>query len=264
METTTPRARLVGQMQLDRQALLDMLREDYDTDWRVPEDCSDNELMVEVMGRLCYLSFGTDLNDNITRVRDGNATYVEHLIRSGHGSVLEHAWTSWVFVDVSRVLTHELVRHRAGTAVSQESGRFVRPAAGVRAWVPSIMRRTPALEARYVASLAQGEALWRDLLTLAEGELGALADLPFSERKELTSAARRVLPEGRANQIGWSANFRTLRHVISERTAQGAEEEIRLLFDDVARQCVTRWPHAFGDLVRAEDGTWGPTWRWKV
>lgn len=42
------------------------------------------------------------------------------------GSVIEHHVTNWIFADVSRVFTHELVRHRVGTAFSQESLRYVR------------------------------------------------------------------------------------------------------------------------------------------
>ena len=38
-------------------------------------------------------------------------------INSGHNSVLEHLPLTWVIEDVSRALTHQLVRHQFGVAV---------------------------------------------------------------------------------------------------------------------------------------------------
>ena len=91
--------------------------------------------IVEVMGRGCYKSFGTELNPNITRVREDNPTYLKNIIDIGHGSVLEHGWVSFMICDTSRVVTHELVRHRAGTAISQESLRFLR-LEDMGLWIP--------------------------------------------------------------------------------------------------------------------------------
>jgi len=59
-------------------------------------------------------------------VRSDRREYFENLLRSAHGSVLEHAGYSFALRNVSRVFTHELVRHRAGSAFSQESLRYVR------------------------------------------------------------------------------------------------------------------------------------------
>ena len=55
----------------------------------------------------------------------GNKAYIGHLLEVGHGSVLEHAVFNLLFTGVSRSLTHELVRHRAGFGFSQLSQRFV-------------------------------------------------------------------------------------------------------------------------------------------
>src|SRR2546423_9488226 len=51
--------------------------------------------------------------------------YLENIKKQGHGSVLEHANYSLLLEGVSRSLTHELVRHRAGFAYSQLSQRYV-------------------------------------------------------------------------------------------------------------------------------------------
>ena len=59
--------------------------------------------------------------------------------------------------------------------------------------------------------------------------------MPFHVKKEVTSALRRLAPTGLSTDIIWTANVRTLRHVIEMRTAEGAEEELRLVFDKIAR-----------------------------
>jgi thymidylate synthase (FAD) len=85
--------------------------------------------LAELAGRRCYLSFGTredGLNPNVVKIREDQEAYIANILSSKHGSVLEHAQFTFALEGVSRVLTHELVRHRAGTAISQESGRYVR------------------------------------------------------------------------------------------------------------------------------------------
>ena len=85
--------------------------------------------------------------------------------------------------------------------------------------------------------------------------------VPFAVKKEITSALRRLAPIGLSTDILWTANVRTLRHVIEMRTAPGAEEELRLVFDQVARLMVAEAPNLFQDFARHEDGSWVPEWR---
>ena len=66
------------------------------------------------------------LNKNVSKVRTDHDEYLRNILKQRHGSVLEHVTYSFVFHNVIRVLTHELVRHRPGVAISQESMRFVR------------------------------------------------------------------------------------------------------------------------------------------
>ncbi len=88
--------------------------------------CNAAELLVEFCGRACYRSWEPGLNKNVTRIREDQREYLRNLLSSLHGSVLEHANYTFAFRQVSRVFTHELVRHRAGSAFSQESLRYVR------------------------------------------------------------------------------------------------------------------------------------------
>src|ERR1700722_6761335 len=84
------------------------------------------EMIVEFGGRACYRSWEPGLNPNVSRVRSDQREYFANILRSAHGSVMEHANYSFAIRNCSRVFTHELVRHRAGSAFSQESLRYVR------------------------------------------------------------------------------------------------------------------------------------------
>src|SRR5262245_15431212 len=81
-------------------------------------ESTDGERLAEFAGRLCYMS------QHNPAKRD-TREYLENIKKQGHGSVLEHATYSLLFEGVSRSLTHELVRHRAGFAYSQLSQRYV-------------------------------------------------------------------------------------------------------------------------------------------
>ena len=184
-------------------------------------------------------------------MRTDQREYFANILRSAHGSVLEHANYSFVLRDVSRIFTHELVRHRAGSAFSQESLRYVR--------LTDIgFRVPPALEPvreRVLSIVEQLEEFQRD----AAQELGIDEEgVPFHVKKEVTSALRRLAPTGLSTDILWTANARTLRHVIEMRTAPGAEEEMRLVFDEIARVMIAEAPGLFQDFARADDGSWAP------
>lgn len=241
MKTVEPKVFLIGETRLVESGLQDYLKHLGVPDW-TSDASSDGELICEVMGRLCYRSFEPGLNPNVTRVRQGNAPYLANIIEVGHGSVLEHVMLNFIFADVSRVVTHELVRHRAGAAISQESLRFVRLDT-LSAYMPMHIRENEAGMEIFARTFEQLEAIQREL-----SEVYAIDDeKQFSVKKQLTSAFRRMAPIGVATTIGWSCNFRTLRHVMEMRTDPHAEEEIRFLFGRVYQLVKERYPNVFAD-----------------
>lgn len=203
------------------------------------ERVRDAEDLVEFGGRLCYRSWEPGLNANVSKIREDSTEYLGNILSSGHGSVLEHANFSFVFHNVSRVFTHEMVRHRAGVAVSQESMRFVR-LTDLPFWFPDWARADEELMNRAVILLAKMEEhqLWM-------AEHFGLDDpgVPFSVKKAKTSFMRRFAPDGVATGMLCTMNVRALRHIIYMRTALGAEEEIRLVFDEVARLAIEAIPN---------------------
>jgi thymidylate synthase ThyX len=152
--------------------------------------------------------------------------------------------------------THELVRHRPGTAVSQESLRYVR-LDELPFWFPEWARQDAELMKRATALLAELEQfqLW------LAGHFGLDDDeTKMHEKKHKTSFMRRFAPEGVATGLVWTANIRTLRHTIEARTDSGAEEEIRLVFNKIGEIMRAEAPALFGDYT-VTDGTWVPGWR---
>ncbi len=220
----------------------------------------DGRALVEFAGRVCYESYEPGLNPNVTRVRDSPRAYFENVIRRGDGSVLEHGWISFALIGISRICSHEIVRHRVGTAISQESLRYVRPTA-VRFWIPDEL--SEAQRQSMTQAVNEVEAAYRKL----EREI-PWDKLPMDNKKRLTSALRRILPDGIGTNMVWSANHRTLRWVIEMRTDPAAEVEIRMVFDQIADICKRDYPELYGDFEATDlpDGTrsWRPVWRSKV
>jgi thymidylate synthase (FAD) len=252
MRATEPEIFLIARPSVDVAAMgayLDSVGGRSWLDRRADEGAPDAELLVEFSGRVCYRSWEPGLNPNVTRVRTDRAQYLENLLASEHGSVLEHASWTFAFRNVSRVFTHELVRHRAGSAFSQESLRYVR-------LVDVGFRVPPALEPlehQVVEIVERLEAFQRD----AAEQLGIDDEgVPFAEKKEITSALRRLAPLGLSTDIIWTANARTLRHVIAMRSAAGAEEELRSVFHRVGAIMKDEAPGLFQDFTEGDDGAW--------
>jgi len=250
MHRTEPKVFLVGETKVNRSEMDRYLASVGGDDWET-DAASDSEYLVEAMGRLCYRSWKPGLNANVKKVREGNAPYLKNIIASGHGSVLEHTVSNWIFADVSRVFTHEMVRHRAGTAFSQESLRYVR-LTDLGLWLPPEMQDPQLIELFEVTFKSLEE------IQLKMAEHFKLDDPSgnFAFKKKITSAMRRLAPIGLSTAIGVSFNMRALRHVIEMRTAESAETEIRLVFDQVAKVSVGRWPALFQDFSKNEKGEW--------
>ncbi len=257
MRETEPSVHLIARPAVDVEGMRGYLAEVGAPQWlerRLSEGSGSAELLVEFCGRVCYRSWEPRLNPNVTRIRERQDEYFGNLLSSLHGSVLEHASFSLAFHNVSRVFTHELVRHRAGSAFSQESLRYVRlKDIGFR--VPEALEPVRDQVVQIVEQLEEFQVAAAEELGLDE------EGVPFSVKKEVTSALRRLAPIGLSTDIVWTANVRTLRHVIEMRTAPGAEEELRLVFDKVAHIVVKEAPSLFQDFERESDGSWVPKHR---
>jgi thymidylate synthase (FAD) len=243
---TEPAVYLVGR-QIVEETELDRFLADHGVTWQTDTEIGSEEL-IEVAGRVCYMSFAKPRPG-------GNATYVNHLLEVGHGSVLEHAVWSFIFTGVSRSLTHELVRHRAGMSYSQLSQRYVDESQGEYV-EPAVIASDPELHALWLEAVTQSHQAYVRLAEKLQEHFREEPDKTL-RRKLARQAARSVLPNATETKIFVTANARAVRHFVEMRGSRHAEDEIRRLALKVLEIMKREAPHIFQDyrLEPLPDGT---------
>jgi thymidylate synthase (FAD) len=258
---TEPSVYLIGRQVVDASEL-DRFLSDHGVSWQSDSEVA-AEAITETAGRVCYMSF--------LRPRPGgNATYLHHIKEVGHGSVLEHGVWNLLFTGVSRSLTHELVRHRAGMGYSQLSQRYVDES--VAEYVePDIIAADPELHALWLDAVNHAHAAYVKLAErlnakLADPQAAAAAMVPpnadrTTRRKAARQAARSVLPNATETKIFVTANARALRHFLEQRGSAFAEPEIRKLACKLLDILQKEAPNLFSDYQRVplSDGTFEVT-----
>lgn len=200
---------------------------------------SHGDFIPEIAGRLCYQSF--------TKPRPGgNAAYMERILSEGHGSILEHATIGFIIHGVSRSLTHELIRHKAGTAVSELSQRFV-DASDLGFVVPPKFNGDPENYFLGVCQVAMDA--YKDLSEIPHG-------CTTLERKRIRESARSVLPNCVETHIAFSGNLRAWRNILEQRGNIHADLEIRRLAVALLEPLKLYAPNVFQDfkVITDEDG----------
>ena len=251
-ESMRPQTFLVGSTQPDTEGLSAYLhatgQQEFFNQFAEAVDEHGPICLCSFYAKLCYASLVLGKNANVSKVRDIEENIVSCFV-SGHGSVFEHVNLNFVTTNCSRVFTHELVRHRVGTAFSQTSGRYV-SIDEIRLVLPPelITDDTAHLIDKLRDDMTAGLRAMREAL-ITPG-------MSFADKKRLTSAIRRLAPNGQTNEIGWSCNIRSLRHMIEMRTSPAAEWEIREVFIDVAKIVQKRWPLMLYGGEQKEDGSW--------
>ena len=206
------------------------------------------EQVVELGGRVCYMSFG--------KGRKSNQEYIGNILEAKHGSVIEHAVWTFLIAGVSRSLTHELVRHRAGFSFSQLSQRYV--------------DETTAdfVEPDAIAANPEAHALFEQAVAGGPGGLcraGGVARRAVYRRAEQDAAAQDG-PPGGAGRAAQRHRDQDRRHGQRPRLAplhRDARQRLRRAGDpqagdhDPAHLCKQEAPNLFGDyeICPAEDGS---------
>ena len=209
-------------------------------------ESTDGERLAEFAGRLCYMSQKNPANRT---TRD----YLENIKKQGHGSVLEHASYSLLLEGVSRSLTHELVRHRAGFAYSQLSQRYVDESEANFVVPPAIVGEE-ALEKTWRTQIEEAQRSYVRLVEQLMERYGWVAD-KIHRRKMAREAARGVLPNSTETKIVVTANARAWRTMLELRSSEGAELEIRRCAVLILRLLQRETPGFFSDfeIYQAED-----------
>lgn len=209
-------------------------------------DSTDGEKLAEFAGRLCYMSQRNPANRS-------TGDYLENIKRQGHGSVLEHASYSLLLEGVSRSLTHELVRHRAGFAYSQLSQRYV-DESEANFVIPPAVIGDEALESAWRKQVEEAQRSYVQLVEQLMERYAWVAD-KIHRRKMAREAARGVLPNSTETKIVVTANARAWRTMLELRSSEGAEFEIRRCAIAILRLFQRETPVFFSDfeIYRADD-----------
>src|SRR5690242_18886154 len=209
-------------------------------------ESTDGERLSEFAGRLCYMSQKNPAN-RATR------EYLENIKKQGHGSVLEHATYSLLLEGVSRSLTHELVRHRAGFAYSQLSQRYV-DESEANFVVPPAIVGDEALEKEWREQIEDAQRTYVRLVEHLMERYAWVGD-KVHRRKMAREAARGVLPNSTETKIVVTANARAWRTMLELRSSEGAEMEIRRCAVAMLKLLRHESPACFSDfeIYQAED-----------
>lgn len=221
---------------------LEGLRREGNPSWEKqwPTDTSNPaELLCMVAGKICYDAYG--------KGRSEIGPYLENIIESKHGSVLEHVSWNFIIAGVSRVFSHEHVRHRAGVAISQRSQRYVNESEGGQVILPMIENN------------AEAKSLWEDAILLSQQTYEKLVEILADDLRDqvdstvlvktVRSAARSVMPNCTETYIFWTANARALRHYIEMRASRFADIEIRRVALQILEIMQVEAPNIFGDYT---------------
>jgi thymidylate synthase (FAD) len=142
------------------------------------------------------------------------STFIKNLGARGHLSPFEHASFTFDIQGISRVCSHQLVRHRIGVAFTQQSQRYTRQTSP-HFVIPSTILQ--AGEKRYAELALACHRLYQEMV-----ENG----IPMED-------ARYILPHCFETRIVMTMNARELINASELRLCQRAQWEVRELFSNL-------------------------------
>ncbi|MFW0859808.1 MAG: FAD-dependent thymidylate synthase [Dehalococcoidia bacterium] len=172
------------------------------------------ELIVAAAARLSTSSISAgELRQNLSAEQVNSL--LERLLSSGHLSPFEHASFTFALDGISRVTSHQLVRHRLAS-YTQQSQRFV-SFNELNFVTPATIMAKEDLKAKYEELIRASHELYRQMLD--DG-------IPAED-------ARYVLPNAVETKLVMTMNARELMHACSLRLCQKAQWEIVELFERI-------------------------------
>lgn len=169
----------------------------------------DPELAVALAARLCYspVSIG-DLRERLSG--SDIRGFLEKILSLGHLSVLEHASFTFGIEGISRVTTHQLVRHRIAS-FSQQSQRYVSHKDRFHVVIPPSVTENREMAERFADQVREIHRLYGEMVD---------AGIPAED-------ARYILPNATETKIIVTMNARELFHFFRLRCCERAQWEIR-------------------------------------
>ncbi len=208
------------------------------------------ERVVASAAKLCYSPVGVE---QFSEQMSDEAVdkFVEKLMKMGHLSPLEHVSFTFAVEGVSRVLTHQLVRHRIAS-YTQQSQRYVKLDA-FEYIVPPAIEAHPEAKALFEKAMAEDQRAYDDLVgLLMPTYTAAFKAEGYSEKRAAQAAekkaiedARFVFPNACETKIVFTMNARTLIHFFGHRCCMRAQWEIRRMADEMLKALKSVAPSLF-------------------
>lgn len=143
--------------------------------------------------------------------------FISHLRRSGHLSPFEHISFTFGLDGLSRICTHQLVRHRMAS-YSQQSQRYV-SMERAECIVPPSIENEKIMNERYCDLVKKAHELYLEMIDKG---------IPKED-------ARYILPHGWQTRITLTMNARELHHFFRLRTCKRSQWEIREIAREMLR-----------------------------
>ena len=194
--------------------------EDEETSWKKTTVATDAENIVEVAGRICYMSFGSKQSPR------SNRGYIQNLILQGHESVLEHATWTFLLTGVSRAFSHQIIRHRIGFSFSQLSQQYY-DESNAKFVMPEEIKSSPKAMDGWLRLIEEVRQRYSSISNALERTGMGGPGIAKEARRAIRSAARSILPNATETKIIFSANARALRHFLTLRGAIIGDLEMR-------------------------------------
>lgn len=200
----------------------------------------DPEKVIAASAKLCYSPVGIEaLYENMNEESTG--AFLDKLMEYGHFSPLEHISFTFAVEGVSRVLTHQLVRHRIAS-YSQQSQRYVKLEA-FEYIIPPAIESNPEVRDMFVRAMAEDQKVYDAISErLEEDYYLKYLEKGYSEKKARSQAeksavedARFVFPNACETKIVVSMNARSLLNFFNHRCCNRAQWEIRELATEMLR-----------------------------
>lgn len=211
------------------------------------------ERVVAASAKLCYSSSSAvEIMDSLDA--DASAYFLDKLMDFGHYSPLEHVSFTFAVEGVSRVLTHQLVRHRIAS-YSQQSQRYVK-LEQFDYIIPPAVEKSPEALALFKKSMADAQAAYDALTSVLEAAyFEDNLEKGMSQKKATAAAeksaiedARFVFPNACETKIVITMNARSLINFFAHRCCNRAQWEIRALADEMLVQVKAVAPSLFKNI----------------
>ena len=185
------------------------------------------ERLVAIAARLCYSPVGVeDLDEKLDL--EAAQKLVRFVIKSGHLSTTEHVYFTFGIEGISRVLSHQLVRHRMAS-FNQQSQRYVKFKENYEYIVPDSIMKNEKMNEKY-------NSLISDIHKFYEEMLGNGIE---------AEDARYILPNSSETKMIVTMNARELLHFFTLRCCNRAQAEIRDLSTIMLKKVKKAAPSVF-------------------